>query len=175
MNTPLTFAFRLDPAETVRAGRDLERRKRFAWVTRLFVPAMATLVVLFVVSGTPFRDLWWLGVLSVVVVVGSALLPLILRWQLRRTYAETPNLQGPQVYQFSDGGLSMSAGAGTTTLGWDSFVEVIETKEFFLFYYSKRGAFYLPKHATGDEAQRTALRDLLRAHLGPRAEGLRPT
>ena len=174
MSAPLTYEFQIDSAETVRASRAVQRRQRFAWVTWAIWPLLLALAVLYLASGVPWQNLWLLGLVALFLLTLQLLTPRIQRRQLRRAYADTPNLRGPQVYQFSDAGLAITGGAATTTLGWDSFVAVAETDEFFLFFYSKRCAYYVPKRAIGKGIYQSALRALLRSQLGSRAAGLRP-
>ena len=174
MSAPLTYEFQIDSAETVRASRVVRRRQRFAWIAWAVWPVLVGLAALYLASGVPWQNLWLLGLVALFLLTLQWLTPRIQRWQLRRAYAETPNLRGPQVYQFSDAGLSITGGAATTTLGWDSFVEVAETDEFFLFFYSKQCAYYVPKRAVGKGIYQRALRGLLRAKLGRRAAGIWP-
>ena len=174
MTAPLTYKFQIDSAETVRASRAVQRRQRFAWITWAVWPVLFALALLYLVSGVPWQNMWLLGVVAVFLLTLQWLTPWIQRRQSRRAYAETPNLRAPQVYQFSDAGVSITGGAASTTLGWDSFVEVAETDEFFLFFYSKRCAYYVPKRVVGKGIYQSTLRALLRAKLGPRAAGLRP-
>jgi hypothetical protein len=174
MTAPLTYEFQIDSAETVRASRAVHRRQRFAWLVWAIWPLLLALAVLYLASGVPWQNLWLLGVVALFLLTLQWLTPWIQRWRLRRAYAETPNLRGPQVYRFSDAGLSITGGAATVTLGWDSFVEAAETDEFFLFFYSKRYAYYVPKRVVGKGIYQSALRGLLRAKLGPRAAGIRP-
>jgi hypothetical protein len=47
---------------------------------------------------------------------------------------------GPIVHEFSDSGMEVTAGPSKVTLQWDAILEVAETKEFFLFFISKRWA-----------------------------------
>jgi hypothetical protein len=173
MSAPLIYEFHIDPTETVRASRVVQRRQRFAWITWAVWPLFAALAVFYLATGTPWQDLWLLGVAASFLLALQLLAPRLQRWQLRRAYAETPNLRGPQVHQFSDSGLSITGGSAATTLGWDSFVEVTEVNDLFLFFYSKKGAYYLPKRVVGGEVERRALRKFLRGRLGPRAAGIR--
>ena len=172
MTGPLAYEFSVDPAETVRACRELRRRQAFAWVEWAVWPALFILAALYLLVGRDWRALWPLGLVALVILLFQALLPLVQRWQIGRAYQATPNLRGAQAYRFSDAGLRITGGAATIELGWDSFVEVAETKEFFLFFYSKQCAYYLPKRVARDHSQRDALRALLRAKLGPRAARL---
>lgn len=172
MNTPLSFAFQLDPAETVRATRIVARRRPFGWIDRYALPLLVAFGLILIALGVPWRQLWLLGAIALAVLLLDVLIPIVQHRQLRRAYDETPSLRGPQTYTFSDTGLVMTGVSSSVTLGWDSFIEAIETNEFFLFYHTKRAAIYMPKRATPDEAQRAALRDLLQTNLGPRAAGV---
>ena len=172
MTTPLTFTFQLEPAETVRASQVVARRRPWGWTERWALPLFIAIGLFFLAIGVPWKNLWLLGVVVVGLAILQVVIPIVQRRELRRAYEETPSTRGPQTYQFSDTGLAISGGATSITLGWDSLVEAIETKEFFLLYHTKRAAFYLPKRAAPDEAERAALRDLLQKHLGTRAAGL---
>jgi hypothetical protein len=177
MSTPFTYEFRLDPAETVRAIHDVQRRQRFAflhssrwdWAIWAVFGAMA---VLYFFLPVDLRPLWLVGIIAFFLAGLMSFVPWIVRGQLRRAYKETPSLQGLQVYQFSDDGLTIKGNATTLTLGWDSFVEAAETPAFFLFYYSKRHAHYFPKRVISDERELRRLREVIRAKLGERAAGL---
>ena len=168
----MTFTFQLEPAETVRASQIVARRRPFGWIDRWALPLFVAFGLFFLALGVPWQSLWLLGVVVLGLGFLQVIIPVVQRRQLRRAYDETPSARGPQTYQFSDTGLVMSGGSSSITLGWDSLVEVIETKEFFLLYHTKRAAFYLPKRAAPEEADRAALRALLQTHLGSRAAGV---
>ena len=174
MSTSFTYEFLLDPAETLRAIHDVQRRHSFAflhsskwdWAIWFVFIAMA---VLYFFLPVDLRALWLVGVIAFFLAGLISFVPWIVRGQLRRAFKETPSLQGPQVYQFSDAGLTITGGAMTLTLGWDSLVEVAETPAFFLFYYSKRQAYYFPKRVITNEQDLNRLRELIRAKMGDRA------
>lgn len=167
-----TYQFRLEPAETVRAARHVQRRQPLAWAIWLVWPALAALTLLYWATGTPLRDLWLLGIVAGGLLGMQVIAPFVQRWQVGRAYAETPGLREPQRYELTTAGLVMAGGAASTTLGWDAILEVTETSEFYLFFYSKRCAYYLPKRVVGGAVDQRSLRTLLRTHLGVRAAGL---
>lgn len=107
-------------------------------------------------------------------VVGLAVLslPAIQRWQYRRAYAQTPSLRLPQVYRFTDDSLEMVNDLARAEMRWDALVEAAETGEFFLFYYSKKCAYFLPKRVVGAEDAQAELREFVRARVNDRATGL---
>lgn len=172
MTAPLTYQFHLDPAETVRASRLVLQRGRFAWMHRFVWPLLLGLAILSLITGDSWRDLRLLGIVALLLGSLQLLAPIIQRWQVRRSYAEMPTARSMQVYHFSDAGLQMSAGAASTTIGWDVVLEARETREFFLFFFAKRRAYYLPKRAVGDAAEQRHLRDLLRMALSSRAASI---
>ncbi|HET7551389.1 MAG TPA: YcxB family protein [Gemmatimonadaceae bacterium] len=136
---------------------------QFSW------PLLVGLALLSLTTGHSWRDLRLLGIAALILGVLQLLLPIIQRWQVRRSYAEMPTARDAQVFRLSDAGLQMSAGNTSTTVGWDVVLEARETREFFLFFFAKRRAYYLPKRAVGDAVEQELVRDLLRAALGQRA------
>jgi hypothetical protein len=130
------------------------------------------LAALYLASGVPWQNLWLLGLVALFLLTLQWLTPRIQRWQLRRAYAETPNFVGLRSTSSRRG--PSSPEGGDHQVRWDGFVEAAETDEFFLFFYSKRCAYYVPKRAVGKGIYQSALRGLLRAKLGRRGAGLWP-
>jgi hypothetical protein len=172
MTAPLTYQFYLDPAETVRASRLVLQRARFAWMHRFTWPLLLGLAVLSLATGHSWRDLQLLGIVALLLGSLQLLAPIIQRWQIRRSYAEMPTAREAQVFHISGAGLKMSAGTASTTIGWDVVLEARETREFFLFFFAKRRAYYLPKRAVGGAEDQRILRDSLRTALGSRAASI---
>jgi hypothetical protein len=172
---PFMYELQLDPAETVRASRAVARRTpwgRYAqmvWLAVLVVLVTAALVleVPIGIVGTWFAVLMFIS-------LATLALPALQRRQIRRAYAGTPSLQGPQSYRFTDEGIEMANALARSNVRWDALVEAAETPDFFLFYYSKKCAYYLPKRVVGDLAAQALLREFVREHLGARAGGLGP-
>jgi hypothetical protein len=172
MSAPLTYQFHLDPAETVRASRLVLQRGGFARLRWLVWPLLLGMAMLYLATGYSWRDLQLLGIAALFLGSLELLAPIIQRWQVRRTFAEMPTARETQVFRFSDTGLQMSAGASSTTVGWDVVQEARETREFFLLFFAKRRAYYLPKRAVGSADDQRILRDLLRTALGSRAASI---
>jgi len=165
---PLDYRFEVDPAETVRASREVARGRGGPWLPWAVWLILLVEAVLSLLSGARLRDLWLLGVAALL--YGSILLatPWLQRRRLRRLYAGTPSLREPQLYRFSDEGLEIRGGPATTSLGWAALVRAKETREFFLLFYNERCAYYLPKRAMSGPADEARLRALLDARLGSR-------
>lgn len=166
----LTFRLDLDPAETVRATRAARKTRRWAWLSWAIYPVILLTCVLYLATGTPLWELWRYAAVMAGLAALSLLASFTQRRALRRAYQNTPSLRVPQVYTFSDAGLSIANGMATTSLGWDAFVRAMETREFFLLFYNDRSAYYLPKRVIRGPAAEAELRALLDAHLGVRSK-----
>jgi hypothetical protein len=160
----MTFAFMIDPPEYVRVNQVLFRRTRFGKVSR-YLP-IALLVLTFALSAliemprTVFVPaLFGIGTW----LLWDALTPWFQRWQIRRALSGIPSLQEPQVYTFDDAGLEMRNSLASATIAWAAITKAVETDEYFLLYFSDKGAYYLPKRVVGDECGQ--LRALLAGHL----------
>lgn len=172
MTAPLIYQFHLDPAETVRASRLVLQGGRSAWLRWLVWPLLLGMAILYLATGYSWRDLQLLGIAALFLGSLEVLAPIIHRWQVRRIFAGMPTARSTQVFHFSDAGLQMSAGAASTTVGWDVVLQARETREFFLFFFAKRRAYYLPKRAVGSTEDQQILRDFLRTALGSRAASI---
>jgi hypothetical protein len=173
----LRFEFRVDPAETVRASRLLSRRgvvrgvlARTQWMVW---PMLVLLAMLYRHNGVPWRDMWLLFATAAFLALLSFGAPILQRRQLARAYAASRILREPQVYEFTPERLNIQGGPAATTLAWNAIVEADETDEFFLLFFGKRSAYYLPKRVVPAD-QHPTLRQLLRDALGDRARRLAP-
>ena len=88
---------------------------------------------------------------------------LVARVTARRALRDEPSVRGQQTRIISSAGLEVRGTNYLQQFTWSDIVRTVETPEFFLFFYNRRAAKYLPKRALG-EAETEALRDLVRAH-----------
>src|SRR5258705_4883430 len=164
---PLAFSFTSTPAEHSRVLTHMMRRKRSYWIT-MSVFALIILIIAILPATQGYSAaavlstvLPWLLIFGGIVVA----LPLVQRWQLKRLYQHTPTWQQEQTHEFSEEGVRMSNPLSNSIIRWDAFVEVVETKEFFLFYSSRSMAHFLPKRAITAPDQLRDLRALLETEL----------
>jgi hypothetical protein len=163
----LAFTFRPTPAEHSRVLMFMLRRKRGFWITMavlmLVILALAVVPAMqgYSVSEVASTVLPYLLVLGGIVLA----LPLVQRWQLQRLYRQTPTWQEEQIHEFSEDGFRMKNPLSNTLMRWDAFVEVLETREFFLFFISRSMAYFLPKRAITAPDQLRDLRVLLETEL----------
>ena len=164
----LAFSFRLTPAEHARVSMLMLRRKR--WY-KIFVGFIVVIIIALVIvpasQGLSAAEIA-ATVLPYALILGLVVagLPYIQQWQLSRVYRHTPTLQQEHTHEFSDEGFRTRNRLANTLLRWDAFVEVFETKEFFLLYISRSMAYFLPKRAIGRPEDLRELRSFLRTHLG---------
>jgi YcxB-like protein len=151
------------------------RRKRSYWIT-ISVLALVILIIAILPATQGYSAAAVLStVLPYVLIFGGIViaLPLVQRWQLKRFYQQTPTWQQEQTHEFSEEGLRMSNPLSNSIMRWDAFVEVVETKEFFLFSSSRSMAHFLPKRAITAPDQLRDLRALLETELARRGRKAR--
>ena len=82
------------------------------------------------------------------IVIGAfylALVPLMYRSLARRALRDDPSVRGTQIRTLSRRGLEARGANFSQWLAWADLVRVEEVDEFFLFFYNRRVAYYVPK------------------------------
>jgi hypothetical protein len=91
-------------------------------------------------------------------------IPRLQRQASRKAQANDPSLRGVQLRAVDDAGLKISGANFAQELAWTDLYRAVETPEFFLFFYNKRCAHFMPKRAMSrDGIERT--RRLVATHL----------
>jgi hypothetical protein len=85
--------------------------------------------------------------------------------QTRQFRRHDPNVSYPFVHTLTADGLHVATHTTETDLKWAGMEKVRETPSTFMFYYSKRCAYYLPKRAIGGPHDVETAREWIRAHL----------
>ena len=85
-------------------------------------------------------------------------------WQLKR---HDPNVAHPITHFLDESGYHVTTRTTDIDLRWDGLHKVRETPEWFMFYYSRRLAYYLPKRALASREEAAELRTWIRAQLPP--------
>ncbi len=80
----------------------------------------------------------------------------------RSLYKNSADFRGTSRYSFSDDDITWEGITARSECSWSTFIEVRETKEFFLFYILKGSARVVPKHAFGSEQEIVEFRELVR-------------
>jgi hypothetical protein len=109
-----------------------------------------------------------LGPLVIIVAVLTSKFPEITgRIQAWRVGRSDPNVDHPMVHTFGPAGLRVGMHTVDAELKWAGMHKVRETSDMFLFYYSERLAYYLPKRAVEGPEVAAELREWIRGHLPP--------
>jgi hypothetical protein len=169
------FRLQFDPAEHYRASQAIARLTGDRWWTYSLAFGFPLLLTGWslgwhLIEGSPLEidsgAIWpWLffPLFSFVVI------PALTRWQLRRAVRQAPALHGELVRVVTDEGVEARANGVSSAFSWPSIIRAVETREFFVLFYAKKCAYYIPLRAVpvGDLAP---LRAVLRTRLGPRVQ-----
>jgi hypothetical protein len=147
---PYTFDWRPDEHARVTALLVRERMRRP--LARIFFLSVAVVVALAlalsalaIVDGTPelaFPLLPLALTVGALSILAPALVGRIQAWQMGRI---DPNVRAPIRHDLTAEGVRMELRTTRVELGWEGMAAVRETNDFFLFFYSPRHAYYLPK------------------------------
>ena len=139
-----------------------------------FLPLATLLAALVLAPGSQLTGGWLVVALSGSAVCFGAWLMARPAWQRQRAaraFAGSSTAAFEHGLVVSPTGLQITAGSATTTFGWDVVQQVRETTEFYLFFYARQHAVYLPKRLL-DATQDASLRALVRAAAPDAGRGL---
>jgi hypothetical protein len=144
-------------------------RRGFARLMKWCVYAvLAVASVLFIVSTvagdfeTAGAFVPWILLLIFWIVFIGTFIGRIQAWSARR---QDPNIAHPFTYTFSDEGFHVSMKSTDVDQRWSGLDKVRETDNLFMFYYTPRCAYYLPKRVLEGDAQVDSFRDWLRQRI----------
>jgi len=83
----------------------------------------------------------------------------------RSILRNTPALQGPTVWAFTENGISVVGPTARGELQWKSFLQVRETREQFLLYQNKNLANIIPKRSFATHTEISRLREMIRRQV----------
>jgi hypothetical protein len=164
----LVFQFQLDAAESVRAQGVLTREMRSFQISSVVLCALPVSVFatsLWSGSSVPRALVSSMPMAVTLLVMFLLVMPWLQRRAVRKTFVATPSFRHPQTYEFSERGLAMSNPLASSALRWEGIVRVRETSEFFLFYFSKRYAYFLPKRVFRNASEEAELRAFVASHV----------
>jgi hypothetical protein len=165
MSLNATFSF--DPWERYRVMRALARGSRS---TRIFHGLALFLLLLLLFTwlynhSLSASSLWYFGIFVMLIFVGLPLMQLRMAFKSRTVHGPPHTFHG---LELNDTGIRSYCDHTSSEFHWAAIHKARETAEFFLVYYARECAFYLPKRAL-DAEQIPKVRELLESHLGERA------
>jgi hypothetical protein len=172
MNDPASYTFDWRRQEHARVSTLLVRelfgrgvRRVLKWI----VVAVWTAGVLLAAAGIGLGDAgiaWRLApLLALVGVMLLVFYPLTGWLHASQVGRHDPNVAHPITHTLNASGLDIMTRAATVHVKWEGMHKVRETDDMFLFYYTDRYAYFLPKRAVGATAEVDALRDRIGAWL----------
>jgi hypothetical protein len=138
-------------------------------VLKWIVVAVWTAGVLLAAVGIGLGDVgiaWRLGpLLALVGVMLLVFYPLTGWLHASQVGRHDPNVEHPITHTLDASGLGITTRAATVHVKWEGMHKVRETDDMFLFYYTDRYAYFLPKRTVGAESAVDGLRDRIRDWL----------
>jgi hypothetical protein len=171
---PLSFTFDWRPSEHAHVTSSLIREQFSSgiwsilkWTVVLVLLLSATLTLALVAMGD-LNSTAQLGPLTIVVAALTWKFPILTgrlnAWRVQRS---DPNVAHPITHTFDHAGLQIGMRTIDARLKWEGMNRVQETPEMFLFYYSRRTAYFLPKRVLGSADASADLADWIRTRLPP--------
>jgi hypothetical protein len=173
-----TATFEFDEREYYRGLRAVQANNPYWWtipVAGIVVPA----VMIWLAIGGSWRQVDpWRAFLNVLpwLLLGAfylSLMPMMARAAARKALQNDPALRGTQVRTVDGEGVHIIGAGFRQDLRWTDLVKVVETDEFFLFFFNKRQAHYVPKRAL-DAADIDEVRMLVRSNRRNRTTAAGP-
>jgi hypothetical protein len=168
----VTATFDFDPAEHDRAWRAVTNQtswRYFSWGLAAFVLIIVSCSVIPNWDTVePLALFMSLLPYLVFLVVWMLLFSYLRRRVARKIPDMDPSARGPQERRLDSVGFHSRGNGVVLQVPWRVFMRAVETEEFFLLFYSKQCAYYVPKRALSF-ADTADARALLRSNLGDSA------
>ncbi len=146
-------------------------RRRGTRIVLALVAVLAVAVTILQLAGllAHRRDTWLVCLMTWVAAIGSILgIHANAHSAVKGLRAGNRGAAGPIRYQLTDAGFTARSLGAETSAEWENIIEVYESREFFLFYFSAAWAQMLPVRVVPEES-RAAFRDALRLWVDARA------
>lgn len=168
------YTFTWTPRDHVRAHRAIVRHMVGGWWQKK-LPAIAFFIVacVLIIAATAgdrraaalAKAAPWI----VILVLWIGFLKWGMPWLVaRRLQKQDPSVRGLFRHSVSEDGFAVRTVAASVDLTWAHIIQVVETPDFLLFYYTKNCAYYTPRGAIPD-SDLAALRADLRRYVSGKA------
>ena len=169
-----TFAqFEYDPAEQYAAARAVTRATNWRWIIPVFAIGIPLLTIVLTivpdresmsVTNMFFSALPW-------VLLGAfylALIPMMQKRRAKKMIKTEPWVRGTQERGVDETGFHVRGHGLVMDYAWSDIQSAIETPHFFLFFYNRNCAHFIPKRAL-PVAGVDDVRSVIQAHMPSRA------
>jgi hypothetical protein len=171
MTVAATYEF--DWREHYRASREVAGRMWTRWLGWGFAAVALVLATLnyFAAAGRVSALGIFLNILPWIAVGTAwvALIPYTQRRAAKRLSSRDPSVKGPQTRTLDADGYHSRGNGVALDIPWHAMLRAVETSDFFLFFYNKQCAYYLPKRVL-NATEIDKARALLKEGLGDRAQ-----
>ena len=163
----ITVYFEIEAHDIVRVQRLLLREMWFG------SPAGIVLVLMLAALFALLSSIGGAGAMQVAIGVPTFLIFLVILQMAMHSSSAKRLRDGSALYQeeqhfeFSPASLRTSTRLVNSEYQWKAFERVRETKEYFLFYLTKRRALFLPQRALTSDADRDAVRTMIADAMRP--------
>lgn len=152
------------------------RRRPWFWAFRITFPFFLAALVFgsqWLSEGFELNTIFFMGALPWLLLI--LVWMIFLRWgesylATRRTRRLDPSAAGTLTRTFTPDGFRIDGTGVSVDLRWHGIHSVVETREFLLVFHNKLCGYYVPKRLIVAPHQLDAVRDLIRANLGERAQ-----
>jgi hypothetical protein len=127
--------------------------------SRLVLPLFGAGLLVFLIFAVARQGFSWRVIPGSIVPVGFLLMPLLNRWESKRTYVKTASLHGRLSLAVDEAGLQFQGPTFSSQIRWAHFCKFIEDQNSFLLYQTRRCSI---SFQSGDSLP-TILRDYVRS------------
>ena len=173
-SAPFSFTFDWRPGEHAHVTSILVDEQFSSGIWRVFKWSVVLVLVLSVAmtmataAAGDLTSTLQLGPLTLIVAGLIWKFPILTgRLQAWRVQRSDPNVGHPISHTFDDSGLHIGMRTVNAEIKWAGMNKVRETPEMFLFYYSRRMAYFFPKRAVDSPDAASDLADWIRNRLPP--------
>jgi len=165
----IEVVIQLEQDDVSRANRDIAmgRFTPYKWVvfgiSAAVLSAMVAVLIFRQITGPEILLVGFIGLIG-----WPALLVAIIHLNSRKAKSllrNTPSLQGPTRWLFSDGAIRIDSPTGSSNLDWSTYVRVQETAVQFLLYPQTQVAHVIPKRCFESKEQVTRFRQVVRRQV----------
>jgi YcxB-like protein len=171
MSVSATYEY--EPAEHYRALRTITNLTPFRWMIPVCVGLPVVLFGLLLWAAWARGDslastAWEVSPYVALILFWALIIPISQRRRAKRLPTLDASVQGPQERRVdADGYHSRGNGVGVD-VPWHALKKVVETDQFFMFFYNWQCGYYLPKRTLGP-SEVAEVRQLVQVGMGDRA------
>jgi hypothetical protein len=168
----VSASYDFDSREHYRASRAATRFTAARWISWIAVLFGVGMVAWIMIRGwnepDPLPTIVAALPYALLALVWATITPFMQHRAAHKLPARDPSVRGTQDRRVDEAGYHSRGNGVQLDIPWHAMVRGVEHAEFFLFFYNKQCAYYLPKRTLAPE-EIAEVRRLMHAGLGPKA------